>query len=303
MKVKIKLKNLKKEHITYIILGLYLIVLLFSFISIQKFPTQDLLFFLFFIAALLIVKVRNFLKDWIPFLLLFFGYDAMKGLADNTNINVHITDLINLERSIFGFIPTIKLQGLLYDVGIPHWYDYLTVFFYALHFLIPFIFAFIFWVISRELFKRFAITLLVLSYFSFITFLIFPTMPPWLASDQGYLPEIHRVAYENRYPFLLQDYKLPTIYSKFNSNLVAAMPSLHIAFPWLVFLFLFQRYRWKALIIAFYTLVLFFTAVYSGEHYVVDGIVGIIYASLIFLFMNKVFAKLSNKNFFQKTTD
>ena len=118
-------------------------------------------------------------------------------------------------------------------------------------------------------------------------------MQPWLASNQGYLPEIHRVAYENRYPFLLQDFKLPTIYSKFNPNLVAAMPSLHIAFPSLVFLFLFQRYRWKSLIMAFYVLVLLFTAVYSGEHYVGDGIVGMIYAGLTFLFINKLFAKLS----------
>lgn len=297
MKVKMKfnfskLKNLKREHITYIVLGLYLVVLLTFFILVKKLPTPDLLFFLFFIVSLLIFKVRNFLKDWIPFLLLIFGYDAMKGIADNTNISVHITDLINLERAIFGFIPTIKLQDLLYDVGTPHWYDYLTVTFYSLHFLVPFIFAFIFWMINREWFRRFAITLLVLSFSGFMTYLLFPAMPPWLASEQGYLPEVHRVVYEDRYPFLLQDLKLPTIYSKFNPNLVGAMPSLHIAYPWLVFLFIFQKYRWKSLIMAFYTLALLFTAVYGGEHYVIDGVVGMIYASVIFVLMNKLFIKL-----------
>ena len=68
------------------------------------------------------------------------------------------------------------------------------------------------------------------------------------------------------------------------SNPVAAMPSLHTA--WALFVVLFfltaTRRRWWPLLLA-YPLAMTFTLVYSGEHYVIDVLVGWAYVGLTFL--------------------
>lgn len=65
-------------------------------------------------------------------------------------------------------------------------------------------------------------------------------------------------------------------------NLVAAVPSLHAAFTALVAMFLWPRFRrgWR-LVLAAYPLAMGFTLVATGEHYVVDLILGWLYASAV----------------------
>ena len=66
------------------------------------------------ILALLVIAVamgrgRTFLADWLPFLLLFFAYEAMRGFAAKTGFAPH--DLSGLERAVFaGTLPTLTLQ-------------------------------------------------------------------------------------------------------------------------------------------------------------------------------------------------
>jgi membrane-associated phospholipid phosphatase len=66
-------------------------------------------------------------------------------------------------------------------------------------------------------------------------------------------------------------------------NDVAAMPSLHGGYSFLFALFLWsftKRWRW---LLALYPLAMGFTLVYSGEHYVVDILMGWLYAWLVHL--------------------
>jgi membrane-associated phospholipid phosphatase len=70
------------------------------------------------------------------------------------------------------------------------------------------------------------------------------------------------------------------------SNPVAAMPSLHSAFALLVVAFFFNRVRkrWLPLLIA-YPIAMATTLAYTGEHYIVDALVGWAYVGLVFLFV------------------
>src|SRR5712692_2204754 len=62
------------------------------------------------VLALLLIAIalgrgRSFIVDWLPFLLLFFAYEAMRGFAAKTGFPPH--DLSGLERAVFGgAIPT-----------------------------------------------------------------------------------------------------------------------------------------------------------------------------------------------------
>ena len=68
------------------------------------------------------------------------------------------------------------------------------------------------------------------------------------------------------------------------ANPVAAMPSLHTAFALFVVLFFMgaTRRRWWPLLLA-YPLAMTFTLVYSGEHYMIDVLVGWAYVGMTFL--------------------
>jgi hypothetical protein len=81
---------------------------------------------------------------------------------------------------------------------------------------------------------------------------------------------------------------IPDITSGFNTNPIAAMPSLHTAFPVLASLILWKLFRWKALPFIVYTLVVLFTIIYTSDHYIVDILAGAGLALLCYLLAFKI---------------
>jgi membrane-associated phospholipid phosphatase len=67
-------------------------------------------------------------------------------------------------------------------------------------------------------------------------------------------------------------------------NPVAAMPSLHEAITFIVFLFL-TRFGWKWGLVGFaYAVAMAFSLAYTGEHYIIDTLVGAAIATYAFYF-------------------
>lgn len=242
--------------------------------------------FLLLLASLLVKRTRSFILDWIPFLFILLSYDFLRGFADNLNQRVHFEGLIQAEFFIFGSIPTIELQKALYKPSLSL-IDFIAAIFYFLHFALPLVFAYILWIYNRNHFKQFVIGILLLSYAAFFTFLIFPAAPPWLASNEGYLPKVVKIMDQVLEAFP-DKWDLPTIYHSFNPNPVAAMPSLHGAYPFLILLFSIQFFKLKGLIFLPYVLLVWFSLVYLGEHYVIDIIAGSIYAVIFYVITTKL---------------
>ena len=72
-------------------------------------------------------------------------------------------------------------------------------------------------------------------------------------------------------------------------NNVAAMPSLHGAYPMLICLFFWKGSSVrKRVILAAYPICMAFTLVYSGEHFVIDIFAGWIYAAVTFYVGSKL---------------
>lgn len=245
--------------------------------------------FVLLLAALLVKRTRSFLLDWIPFIFILLSYDFLRGFADNLGQRVNYLDLINLEPKIAGEIPTIFLQKLLYNPIQPSFLDFLSTIFYFLHFALPLSFGFILWLYNKLYFRQFVTGVLLISYACWVTFVIFPSAPPWLASNDGYLPKVFKILDVTLSSFP-DKWNLPSVYHQFNPNPVAAMPSLHAGYPVLVFLFALKFFRKRALIFGLYVLGVFFSVVYLGEHYIVDLIGGSIYAIIFFFVAVKLHA-------------
>ncbi len=235
--------------------------------------TPDYLVGLFLLSALAVGRTRLFLKDWVPFLLLFLGYEFLRGFAHRTGLPVHYADVIALEQALFlGHLPTLVLQHALFHPPAVSWYDYAGTLTYYLHFAYPMTIGYLLWLHQRPLFIRYAGALLAMSYVAFVVYAVLPVAPPWLAAQDGFLPPVAKI----------QDLTLPSylspIYDAVNANRVAAMPSLHAAFPLLGYLFARRVLRGWAWPLLLYALVVWLAVVYLGEHYAVDVIAGALFA-------------------------
>lgn len=281
-----KIINLvKKQNVMTVILLIYLAaVVVFMIINSVSITPDRFVVFLFF-GAVLLGRGLIFVKDWFPFLALLLGYEMLRGFADDKGLGVQVESLVNIERAVFGFIPTERLQSLLYIPGQVNWYDWVVVIIYFLHFPLPLIAAFFLWVKDKAQFHKFTISLLVLSFAGFITFLILPAAPPWYAAERGFVDteKIINIIISQ----IGWDWNLSYYYNSLNPNPVAAMPSLHSAYPWLTLLALRDYSKKIGWIFLPYPLLVWFSVVYLGEHYVIDVIAGVVYAQMAFLVVYK----------------
>lgn len=216
-------------------------------------------------------KLR-FVRDFGPLVLVLFVYYSMWGSADDFGRAVRIMPQIDAERFLFhGHIPTIVMQNALYDPNHAHWYDFVAVAAHLSHFVFPALFAGIVWQHRRDMHWQFMSAFILLSYAGFVTFLLMPSAPPWFAAQHGYIDQVYLV--HRTVPGLSR------VYSDLSANPVAAIPSLHAAFPWLIYLFSLKIWGRRALPVILYPMIIWWGIVYSGHHYVVDAIAGVAYAS------------------------
>lgn len=231
-----------------------------------------------------------FLRDWLPIALLLVVYNISRGFADDL-FAPHVTEMIDADEGMFGWltggqIPTTWLQQHLYRPGVVQWWEVVVTLVYVSHFLTVPTVAAILWMRDRFQWARFIRRWFTLCVLGLITYFLYPAAPPWWANEYGYLPEhVDRIS--------TNGWDAIGLHSAGNtlnalqveqSNPVAAMPSLHTAWAMMAVAFFLPRVRrrWWPLLLA-YPLAMTFTLVYTGEHYVIDVLVGWAYVAVVFL--------------------
>ncbi|MGO9207769.1 MAG: phosphatase PAP2 family protein [Candidatus Limnocylindrales bacterium] len=252
--------------------------------------TPDVMAVAFLLGAVILGRGRLFLRDWLPFVALFLAYELMRGLADNVGLPVHIADMVTAERLIaFGQVPSALLQNALHPAtGVDLVAEIATVV-YMLHFALPLVTGFILWVWKRAHYYDFVAALILLSLWAFVTFVLIPTAPPWYAAQVGALngPNGHAAisylkpgAFDTLANFF--GFKANYIYTytfyDVNPNGFAAWPSLHVGYPFLSFLVLRRAFGKIGWIAFAYTLLVAFSVMYTGDHWLIDCIGGAAYA-------------------------
>ncbi|HEY3738176.1 MAG TPA: phosphatase PAP2 family protein [Jatrophihabitans sp.] len=226
-------------------------------------------------------KLLWVIVDWWPFTAVLILYDQSRKFADTAGMPLHMTDIARWENDLFfGHVPTVWLQQHFYSDGHVHWYDAVASLTYSSHFLVTPVLAGVFWFVNRTVFYRYISRVILLSFAGLATYVLFPEAPPWMASQNHVIGEVHRISALG-WTYLHASFAHQALESGQNggANPVAAMPSLHFAFSFLAAMFLAQRIasRWRNLIYL-YPVVMALTLVYTGEHYVIDEIAGLAYA-------------------------
>jgi membrane-associated phospholipid phosphatase len=164
---------------------------------------------------------------------------------------------------------------------------------YLMHFAGTLTLAFLLWLKDRSLFLRFAAVLLVLSYMQFITAILLPVAPPRYAWVYG--EDLHVVDIAKQVGYSVGFHTLSWTYQHMNANPVAAMPSLHAAYPIAAALVVSARWPRLALGLVAYGAVVWFSIVYLGHHYVVDALGGALYAVIAYVLVRGVLTWASGR--------
>lgn len=273
------------DRLIIITIFIYLTIVTAFMIWHQEFFSPDRFFVFVFIAMILAGRAWAFLWDWLPPILLILGYDYLRGIVPLLNSKAHAFTMINFDKFIFfGNVPTIWLQQHFYIAGKITWYDNLAAVIYFLHFIIPLFVALLFWFIDKKIFKQYTATIVVVSYLAFITYYIFPAMPPWMAGSVGFLPPVAHIL-DLTLAHFGHPINLPTVYNYVGANLVAAVPSLHAAYPLTTALFFYKKFPKWGWTFFLYPLIMAIVVMYLGEHYFFDICVAVVYVYIVYGFL------------------
>ena len=251
-------------------------------------------------------STRKFILAFSAFVIFGILYDLMK-LYPNYKVSpVDIEGIYNFEKLLFG----IKTGGHVY---IPLEYianyqnkvlDFLMGIFYINWVPVPLAFAFWLYKKDKRQFLNFSLTFLLVNLIGFSFYYIHPAAPPWYVEKHGFILNLNihgdTAGLEN-FDKLINFPLFASIYSR-NSNVFAAIPSLHCAYPVIVLYFAFKSQMKQAIwLLVIFMLGIWFAAVYSGHHYIIDVVFGIICAVFgIWIFRKllkiKLFVKFMNKN-------
>ena len=240
--------------------------------------SPDYLLLILVPVAVLSGRFGGFLRDWVPFVALFLGYEAVRGIAPKSGIRVQYHFVISADRAMFG--GTDPSQWLQAHLGSLRWLAIACTVVYFCHFIIPIAVGMVLWLVDRVQFLRFTVAVLGMSFAAFLVFLLVPTAPPWLASQHHLLPGVHSLI---SLPSAVSPY-----YNWLNPDPAAAFPSLHAAYPLLAALALWPVTRRGSAAALVWCAAVWFSVVYLGQHYVTDVLAGIALAVGTWLVMMQV---------------
>jgi PAP2 superfamily len=219
--------------------------------------------------------------DWVPYVGFLVVYDWSRGIADTLGAPVLVRPQLRAEEFLFGWladgeIPTIALQDRLNQTPQVRWYDGVTSLVYVSHFIVPFAVAAALYAYRRQLWRRYVTRMLTVSFAGVLTFILAPTAPPWMAAKQGLIGKVNRIPNKGWSLLHLKSAKTLIERAWDNGNLVAAVPSLHCAYAFLIAMFFWPMVKrvWLRPLLLLHPLWMVFTVTYGGEHYIVDALVG-----------------------------
>jgi membrane-associated phospholipid phosphatase len=156
--------------------------------------------------------------------------------------------------------------------------DVLAGVFYLCWIPLPLIFSGFLFFKDKEAFFRYTLSFLIVNLIGFVIYYAYPAAPPWYVQQYGFAFNPHtpgNTAGLGRFDSYFHVSVFSSLYAK-SSNVFAAMPSLHAAYP-LTVLYCGMRYR-LGRVNALFALIMvgiWFAAVYSSHHYVLDVLGGI----------------------------
>jgi len=285
------------RSVTIVLLASFAYLLISAFLV--GFKSDQVVLLLIFNSLFFLSPVtRKFIIGFSIFIVYWIIFDYMKAFPNYDYNTVHIADLYNFEKHLFG----VHWQGKLLTPN-EYWrfnghtfIDIMAGIFYLCWIPVPLAFAGYLFFKNRRQFLLFSLTFVLVNMLGFIVYYTYPAAPPWYVQYHGLT--FHTLTAGNtaglaKFDAYFNVGIFKSIYAK-GSNVFAAMPSLHSSYPVIVLYYGLKNRL--GLINIFFAIVMFgiwFSAVYLSHHYVLDVLAGILTAAigitLFNLLLNKTF--------------
>ena len=301
---KFKLPPTREIIILVVCLGLWLAITA-TFVGFR--PEHPLLAILVTALFCLHPQTKKLVIALMPFVVFAVSYDWMN-ICPNYKVNpIDVQGLYEAEKSLFGINTAsgVLTPNEYFNIHNCSFMDFWAGVFYLCWVPVPILFGLsLYFTKQRAVYLRFALVFLFVNLIGFCGYYIHPAAPPWYVMKYGFEPILNTpgdVAGLGRFDAMTGLGIFDFLYSR-NSNVFAAVPSLHSAYMVIAFYYSLkaQYPNWLRFIFGVIMFGIWFTAIYSAHHYVIDAILGAGCAVLgIFLF-EKVLLKWSPFNRFIK---
>jgi hypothetical protein len=301
-----------KESIVSIIILIVYSALTAIFIGFRQEHWWLIVFFsLFFFAN---AQSRKLVVGLVPFFIFGISYDWMR-VFPNYKVNpIDIEELFNLEKLFFG-IEINGIKQVLSEYFASHNYkiiDFFAGIFYLGWVPVPLALAsYLYLKNKKDNFLRFSIVFLFVNIIGFIGYYIHPAAPPWYVMNYGFEPVLDtpgNMAGLSRFDNLIGFPVFGSIYGR-NSNVFAALPSLHSAY---LVIALFYAVKAQcpfplSATVGLFMCGIWFTAIYTAHHYIIDVLLGIFcaVAGIVlfeYILMKQFFCKLAYQKYLNYIT-
>jgi len=225
---------------------------------------------------------RKFLFAYSTFLVYWIIFDYMKAIPNYKFNVVHMEDLYNAEKHLFGihFNGKLLTPNEYLKLKSTTFLDVMSGIFYLCWIPVPFAFGLYLFFTNRRQCLYFTLSFVLINLVGFVVYYAYPAAPPWYIQQYGFVfhPNTHEgIAGLSRFDDYFHVHIFKGLYTK-GSNVFAAMPSLHSA-------------KLASVIFGIVTVGIWFGAVYTSHHYVLDVMAGILCAiagiSIFNLFLAK----------------
>lgn len=222
----------------------------------------------------------------LPFIIFGISYDWMN-IVHNYDVNpVDIRGLYEAEKSLFGITAAtgeVLTPNEFFARHTSTLMDILGGFFYLCWVPVPIFFGlYLYFGRQVKIYLHFAIVFLLVNLIGFAGYYIHPAAPPWYVALYGFdfiegTPG--SVAGLEHFDEITGLGIFNGLYGR-NSNVFAAVPSLHSAYTLVAFIYSMRAKcpAWIRVALAVITLGIWFTAVYTSHHYIIDVALGILCA-------------------------
>ncbi len=241
------------------------------------------------------LKSRNFVVVSLPLIAKEMCFDTLRYIPFEWLKPIRVVEPYQIDKTLFGislggekvllneyFLTLAKpvfdlISGVLYHVLDPVAYT-LLILLWGLN--------------SRGLAQRYGVAFLVMNFFAFFTYIFYPAAAPWYVAKYGFAQPLGPVLGDPagliHFDHILGVELSSKIYSS-SPVVFGAIPSMHAGFTMLGWLYSYRLGRKWFFGFGIYTLAMWFSALYLQHHYMLDVVVGIAYALMAYIIVEKIF--------------
>lgn len=248
---------------------------------------------------------RKFIIGFSVFIIYWLIYDAMKAIPNYTISEVHIKEPYAIEKLLFGIKTNLGIltPNEYFSIHSSTFWDITAGIFYLNWIPVPLMFAFYLWLVDKVIFLHFSYVFLIVNLIGFIIYYIYPAAPPWYVTLYGFTENFNIPSHEAglaRFDAIFGISLFNNIYAR-GSHVFAAIPSLHAAYPVIVLFYGIKKgLGWFNVILIIFMVGIWFAAVYTNHHYIIDVILGALCALIGILLFEKVILKTKMNIFFTR---